>query len=173
MTIRFLSARHLVIGVLAVALVATSGCGWFRHKKDPYKTAPENRPLEVPPDLDTPNTDPSMQIPVMASQSAGRPAPAAAPPAVASGAGQFELGASIDSAWRRVGQALEGMDGVTVGSRSEALGTVEVTYQAQTFLVRLRANDSATTISAVSPDGRVLSDGPAAALLSLLHTRLN
>lgn len=170
MTIRFLSARHIVIGVLAVALVATSGCGWFRSK-EPYKTAPENRPLEVPPDLDTPNTDPSMRIPVLASQSAARAASAGSP-AAAAGAGQFELADTIGNAWRRVGRALEQIDGVTVGSRSEALGTVEVTYQAQTFLVRLRANGGATTISAVSPDGRALSDGAAAALLGLLRTRL-
>lgn len=172
MTIRLLSARHILIGFLAVALVATSGCGWFRSKKEPYKTAPENRPLEIPPDLDRPNVDPSMQIPAAGSQASAKVTGAAPPVVAAGGLREFVLADSIDSAWRRVGLALERMDGVTVGSRSEALGTYEVQYQAQTFLVRLRAQANATSISAVSPEGRVLSDGPALALLSLLRTRL-
>jgi len=170
MTIRFLSARHILIGILAVTLVATSGCGWFR-KKEPYKTAPENRPLEVPPDLDPPNVDPSMQIPVMAGQAGGKSPAVAAAPALAA-AGPFVLADAIDSAWRRVGLALERMDGVTVGSRSQALGTIEVTYRGQTFLVRLRAQDDATSVSAVAPDGRALSDGPAVELLTQLRGRL-
>mgnify|MGYP001024955755 CR=1 FL=1 len=170
MTIRFPGARPVLIGMLAVALVATSGCGWFRSKKEPYKTAPENRPLEVPPDLDRPNTDPSMQIPATGAQAGGKsPAAGGAPLAQAS---QFVLDDAIDSAWRRVGLALERMDGVKVGSRSEALGTVETTYGGQTFLVRLRAQDGATTVSAVAPDGRALGDGPAAELLAQLQARL-
>ena len=43
--------------VLIVAVVAASGCRWFRKDKDVYAQSPESRPLEVPPDLDMPNTD--------------------------------------------------------------------------------------------------------------------
>src|SRR5688500_3088089 len=49
--------------VLIVAVVATSGCRWFRKDKDVYAQSPESRPLEVPPDLDMPNTDGAMKMP--------------------------------------------------------------------------------------------------------------
>jgi uncharacterized lipoprotein len=167
--------RYALIGLIAVTLVSTSGCGWFRSKKDPYKNAPENRPLEIPPDLDQPKTDPTMQIPPV-KRASNAPANAGASissvPQALINEGQFVLADTLDSAWRRVGLALDRMDGVTVGTRSEALGTTEVAYKGQTFLIRLRAQANTTEISAVSTDGRSLAGGPAAELLSLLKTRL-
>ncbi|PIQ37548.1 MAG: hypothetical protein COW59_06480 [Lysobacterales bacterium CG17_big_fil_post_rev_8_21_14_2_50_64_11] len=176
MNTRDTGIRYALIAVIAVTLVATSGCGWFRSKKDPYKNAAENRPLEVPPDLDRPRVDAAMQIPAVRSRAASDTAAAgasisAAPQALISD-GQFVLADTLDSAWRRVGLALERMDGVTVGTRSQALGTTEVAYKGQTFLVRLRAQDESTEISAVATDGRSLAGGPAAELLALLKTRL-
>ena len=49
--------------VLIVAVVAASGCRWFRKDKDVYAQSPESRPLEVPPDLDMPNTEGAMKMP--------------------------------------------------------------------------------------------------------------
>lgn len=176
MSTRDTSIRYALVAVIAVTLIATSGCGWFRSKKDPYKNAEENRPLEIPPDLDRPRVDSAMQIPAVANRPASNAASAGAsisavPQALISD-GQFVLADSLDSAWRRVGLALERMDGVTVGSRSQALGTTEVAYKGLTFLIRLRAQDASTEISAVSTDGRSLAGGPAAELLALLKTRL-
>lgn len=176
MSTRDTGIRYALIGIIAVSLLATSGCGWFRSKKDPYKNAAENRPLEIPPDLDRPRVDPAMQIPPVASRTPSAPASAGAsisavPQALAS-EGQFVLADALDSAWRRVGLALERMDGVTVGTRSEALGTTEVAYKGQTFLIRLRAQNQSTEVSAVSTDGRSLQGGPAAELLGLLKARL-
>lgn len=162
--------RYALIGLITVTLLATSGCGWFRSKKDPYKNAAESRPLEIPPDLDQPKTDPAMRIPDVARPPAS--ASISAVPQTLVSDGQFVLADTLDSAWRRVGLALERMDGVTVGARSEALGTTEVAYKGLTFLVRLRAQDNSTEISAVSTDGRALAGGPAAELLGLLKTRL-
>ena len=48
--------RTAAVSALAVAVLATSGCGWFRKENALYTQSPENRPLEVPPDLDRPGT---------------------------------------------------------------------------------------------------------------------
>ena len=45
--------RTATIAALAVAVLATSGCSWFR-KNNAYAMPAESRPLEVPPDLDRP-----------------------------------------------------------------------------------------------------------------------
>lgn len=108
----FNASRMLIAAVVAMSLLATSGCGWFRSKKDPYKNAPENRPLEIPPDLDRPNTDPAMKIPAL-PRSGARNAPAtlgavAQAPSIHSA---FLLDDSLDSSWHRVGLALARMEG--------------------------------------------------------------
>ena len=53
-------SRTAIAGALLVALVATAGCSWFRKSNELYAPAPENRPLEVPPDLDLPRTGASV-----------------------------------------------------------------------------------------------------------------
>src|SRR3546814_8130470 len=73
MSTRDTGIRCALIGIIAVTLLATSGCGWFRSKKEPYKNAAESRPLEIPPDLDQPKTDPAMRIPDVASTVARAP----------------------------------------------------------------------------------------------------
>ena len=48
--------RPLLLGAVVVALAsASTGCSWFDHKSD-YQSSAENRSLEVPPDLDLPDT---------------------------------------------------------------------------------------------------------------------
>lgn len=169
----FNAGRMFVAAIVATSLLATSGCGWFRSKKDPYKNAPENRPLEIPPDLDRPNTDPAMAIPALPRGVAqNAPATVGAAPQALSVGGAFVLDDALDSAWRRVGLALERMDGVSLGTRSEALRSIEVSFSGQQFLIRLQGKGSGTEVSAVAADGRVLSQGPAAELLERLRARL-
>src|SRR5690606_35534584 len=55
---------HLLIAMLSVALL--SGCSYLRTKfgakNDAYKKSAQSRPLEVPPDLDSPNRSGTLQI---------------------------------------------------------------------------------------------------------------
>ena len=142
--------RALAIAVTASSLLA--GCGWFhRHSEkqnDEYKTSVQERPLEVPPDLDKPNTAGALTIP-QASPNAGAAAPAAAnvsaapagvqtpaaPPAAPvadAAATPAVLSAdSVDSAWNRVGLALERSGAATILARDEAGRTYEVQTAAQ------------------------------------------
>src|SRR3546814_19501678 len=78
MSTRDTGIRCALIGIIAVTLLATSGCGWFRSKKEPYKNAAESRPLEIPQHLDQPKTDPAMRIPDLASTVARAPATSSA-----------------------------------------------------------------------------------------------
>ena len=56
--------RFAVVSSLAVAVLATSGCGWIHSKRNSaYKMPEAQRPLEVPPDLDRPRTDGAMALP--------------------------------------------------------------------------------------------------------------
>jgi len=60
------------IFMILVAVAATgilSGCSLFRKNSDYYTKAAETRPLEVPPDLDTPPTTNELVVP-----RAGKPA---------------------------------------------------------------------------------------------------
>jgi hypothetical protein len=158
------SVRALVVGVVLVAVVAGSGCGWFRKKSD-YQSSAENRPLEVPPDLTMPRTSDTMRIPSVA----GATGTAAASGAISG----FQVADSADSAWRRIGIALGRINGVTINNRAEALRSYEVAYGGQVFLVAVQADGGISNVSALGADGQMLASGPATELLGLLRSRLN
>lgn len=90
--------RNAIAGALLVTLAGTAGCSWFRKSNELYAPAPENRPLEVPPDLDLPRTGATAGAPAGSVTASGTvaaasatAAPAAAPvvgdPATAEAAG--------------------------------------------------------------------------------------
>lgn len=136
------------IRALAISLTAAcflSGCGWFHSHKnnDEYKTSVQERPLEVPPDLDKPNTTGALTIPAAGTAAAApvagdasaapaaaaatsaapgeAPAAAVAPaaPAVLSGEA-LHIADSVDSTWNRIGLALERSGAATILARDEA-----------------------------------------------------
>jgi uncharacterized lipoprotein len=152
----------LAIG-LAVCVALVSGCSWFRAAS-PYEQSPENRPLEVPPDLSLPNTTQAMRIPET---------PAAAPvraPAAASQA--FVLADDKASAWRRVGLALDRIDGVSVGERVELAGVFNVSYRGESLLIRLAPEGAGTRVAAVNSGGAEATSAAASSLLGELRQRL-
>jgi len=124
------------------------------HKKDTeYKTSVEEKPLEVPPDLDRPNASGALTIPpvgaaVASSASTGASAPGEAPaaavgstaPATAVQAGPgatlsgdgLHVNDTVDSAWTRVGLALERSGAATVLARDEAGRSFDVQTTGQT-----------------------------------------
>jgi len=132
------------------AVVLLGGCNFFhrhadRHAND-YKTARESRPLEVPPDLDSPNGSGALTIPA-----AGTPAPASsssvsespagvavAPATAVAGSGAtlsgdgLSVSDSPSSTWTRVGLALERSGAATIAGRDESAGTYTVETTGQT-----------------------------------------
>ena len=159
------SWRAALVLCLSVVLAASSGCSWFRASTG-YEHSPESRPLEVPPDLDAPAVDRSMEIP--ATPSAGSSTQARG---VQTGT-SFVLNDSADGAWRRLGLALDRIEGVSITERAQLLSVYNVSYEGETFLVKVSAEGQVSRISAVSAEGRELTTGAAGRLLAVLRSRL-
>ncbi|OHE85308.1 MAG: hypothetical protein A2579_09495 [Lysobacterales bacterium RIFOXYD1_FULL_69_11] len=179
---RFRRTRIAVAGALAVTLLATSGCSWFRKGDALYAQSPESRPLEVPPDLDLPRTaGAAPQGSVTASgQSIATQAPAAPAPAPAVGASAgatatataqtqgFTTSGTRDEVYARVGELLGGIEGVEIASRAELLGAYDVNYEGANFLVRVSEVQAGAYVSAVDPRGMpATGDAPAKLIAAL------
>lgn len=161
------TVRVLSYALLAVAVAAgTTGC-FKRGVKGDYALAPEMRPLEVPPDLNLPNTSGATAIPALAS--ATKPAAVAAPAAAANG---FTVSGSRDEVFGKVGDALAGVEGLTIASRAQLLGSYDVAYEGSNFLVRVVATDAGAYVSAVDPRGLPATDAAATKLVAALKTKL-
>jgi len=128
---RHFSIRWSAPTLLAVTLL--SGCSWFhRDTVEYYKKAQETRPLEVPPDLDTPVTSKELIVPGTATPAAparaatASAAPAAAPPmaappsSITADGDALHVADSVDNAFQRVGLALERAQIGTISSRDAA-----------------------------------------------------
>ncbi|MDR3388379.1 MAG: hypothetical protein P4L92_15130 [Rudaea sp.] len=127
--------RTSTLGWSILALLCAStlgGCSWFHHRTDYYSKAAEARPLDVPPDLDTPVTSNELVVP--AATAPGTAAAATPANALPPSASQASLGAaattaltgdglhvadSPDHAWQRVGLALERAQVGTISGRDE------------------------------------------------------
>ncbi len=139
------------LALLAVASLLLGGCSWFSRNKDrtEYQGAAQTRPLEVPPDLDSPAGASALNIPNASGPTSGvregdtlvlgRPADAnAAPPTamgsatVATTSNSLSVSDTAASTWRRVGLALERIDGTTVQSRDEAAMSYDIRTTGQT-----------------------------------------
>ena len=127
------------ISALLLATVASSllgGCGFlhrhFDRKDDAYKKSVAERPLEIPPDLDTPNGSGALVVPPAGGAAVAGGATSSAVPTMAAGQGAqlagdgLRIADSVESAWSRVGLALERSGAATVLGRDEAARTYTV-----------------------------------------------
>ena len=153
------NGRGLIVAVVAVAVLATSGCSWFRGKTG-YELSPESRPLEIPPDLDAPPHDGALSIPAVAASQRGIESQA------------FSLDDTPAGAFDRVGIALGRIEGVSISERSQLLTVYTVSYEGDTFLIRIAPQGEGARISAVAGEGREITSGAGAKLLGLLRQRL-
>jgi len=167
----FRNVRPLVVAAVVVAAMATSGCHWFK-RGNPYQKSAETRPLEVPPDLDKPNTEGAMQAP-QATQSVTRSSMTTSPgtSAQASASG-FTVAGERDDIFNKVGSALAGTEGVTIASKAQLLGTYDVSYQGSNFLVRVTKVDAGVYVSAVDPRGMPDTGDAATKLIAAVKTAI-
>ena len=156
--------RPLAFAALAIAVLGVSGCKWFKKGNPDYALSAEARPLEVPPDLNLPNTAGAMKLPPAAGQVSEQPG------AVASATG-FNVAGARDEVFAKLGTALDGTDGVTVANRSQLLGTYDVSYESSNFLVRVVAVEAGTYVSAIDPRG-LPATGSAPKLIAALKAKL-
>jgi len=155
------AVRVLSVTVLAVAIIGASGCKWFRKDNALYAGAPETRPLEVPPDLDRPRTDGAINLPQTAS------ATRSGTDAAASGSG-FTVAAARDEVFERVARALPLVQGLSIVNQADLLGTFEVEYGGEQFLLRVAASEGGSVVSAVDPRGQPATGASAQRLLTAL-----
>jgi uncharacterized lipoprotein len=168
----FRKSRVLVLAVAASMVVATSGCHWFGKRSSPYQQGESTRPLEVPPDLDHPNTEGAMQVPETGTQSVTRSTMTPAPQSVQASATGFTVAGDRDQVFDKVGTALAATDGVTVASKAQLLGTYDVSYKGANFLVRVTKVDAGVYVSAVDPRGMPASGEAAMQLIAALKTAI-
>lgn len=159
--------RLFAIALVAVAVVGTSGCKRFRKGSDLYAGSPETRPLEVPPDLDRPDTSGAMQVPDAGSVT--RSAMAATGSAEPNG---FAVAGELDAVFARVGEVLAATPGLTIVNSAELLGTYDVDYNDAKFLVRVTRTDSGAYVAAVDPRGMPAAGDPPQRLIAALRTAL-
>ncbi|GGK08466.1 hypothetical protein [Luteimonas terricola] len=164
--------RPAIAVALVTALVATAGCSWFRKDNALYAPAPQDRPLEVPPDLDRPDTSSAMVVPESGTTSVTRStmdAPTAAPQGAGSG---FNVAAPRDEVFQRVEPLLAGIEGVTVVSKAQLLGTYDVDAGDSRFLVRVSQSGEGTYVSAVDPRGLPATGEEAVRVIEALRAGL-
>ncbi|NYZ63800.1 hypothetical protein [Luteimonas deserti] len=161
--------RPLGIAVLAVVVAGASGCSWLKRDNALYAQSPESRPLEVPPDLDLPRTDGAMALPPgTGSVTRSGTVPAVTAPSNVA----FTVPGERDAVFARVGEALAGIEGAGVTSRSQALGTYEVSYAGTQVLVRVASGQGGTVVSAVDPRGMAATGEAVERLIATLRSAL-
>lgn len=135
--------RYLLVSSMTALLLG--GCGMFRTHTD-YDKAVESRPLDVPPDLDTPNTAGELVVPPVgaagidkanmstntSSGAGAEVAPARSGVTAVEQASSMHLADTVANAWQRVGIALEHGKVGTIVARDEAVHSyaVDVTIAA-------------------------------------------
>ena len=163
--------RFLAVAALALAVLGASGCSCFRKGNDLYAQSPENRPLEVPPDLNLPDTSGAMKLPGGdATQSVSRSS--MAPAAAATSNTGFTVAGERDAVFDRIGQVLAATDGVTIASKAQILGTYDVDYEGSKFLLRVTKVQDGAYVSAVDPRGLPASGDAPVKLVAALKAAL-
>lgn len=165
-------SRAAVAGLIVIGLLGTSGCGWFRKGDPLYAKSAENRPLEVPPDLDLPRTAGAMGAPAGSVTASGQSAAAPLAASSSDSAIGFNVAGSRDEVFNRVGEALAGIDGASIASRAQLLGVFDVNYGGSNFLVRVSAVEAGTYVSAVDPRGLPATGEAPAKLIAALKAAL-
>ncbi len=124
------SSLAVALPALVLSGLMLSGCGMFRSHKA-WDTAKQESPLEIPPGLDRPSTTEALVIPPPgANQPSANGATASSPSMSATITDGFVLTDSVDSAYRRVGQALEQGKIGQVGAHDDAAHAYTVTVMA-------------------------------------------
>jgi len=119
----------------AAAFASLSGCSMFHGKSESYTAAAESRPLEVPPDLDSPSGTNELIVPPPGHGAAATAGVAGAPPSAAAPAGaapsnELLVETDVQNAWLKVGAALDRAKLGTVDARDAGAHTYAFAFDA-------------------------------------------
>lgn len=164
-------ALRVTAVLLATSVLFTSGCGWLTSKRSKdYALPAEQRPLEIPPDLDRPTADAALNAPA-AGNSVTRSSVQQAMASPESGAG-FTVQGTRDALFEKVGEVLAATPGVTIASKAKLLGSYDVNFEGANFLVRVSDVSGGAYISAVDPRGVPAQGAAPVKLLNALKAGL-
>lgn len=161
------SLSRALAGALVLGLLASSGCAWFGKGNKLYAQSPENRPLEVPPELER-----TVDANTASAAASGQAAVAPARAATQASAIGFTVQGTREAAYERVGTALAAVPGVTIASRAQLLGAFDVNYEGSNFLVRVSTVEAGAYVSAVDPRGLPATGEAPRKLVSALQAAL-
>lgn len=159
--------RLAIAGLVLGTLVATSGCSWFRRSNDLYAMPPEDRPLEVPPEMVA--TDAAAETGTVTASGTIAAAQEARQAAVT---GFTVEEADRDAVYAAVDAALSGMEGVEIASRTELLGAFDLDYRGHNFLVRVTGDAGRVQVSAMDPRGAPATGPEVEALMATLEAEV-
>ena len=178
-----------VVMLAAIAPLALGGCSLFRTESA-WDQAAEARPLEIPPDLDTPSTSGALVVPGGGAGPSEAARPTAARSSGGTGIDGLHVEDAVSSTWSRVGTALERAAIGSIDARDESSHTytlsMTVTHssdEGRGWFKRLVTREKKTTTTkqvslGVSPDGNgsrvsVIGDRDAVQkVIALLRERL-
>jgi hypothetical protein len=84
----------------------------------------------------------------------------------------FNVAGARDEVFTKLGDALAGMEGVTIASRAQLLGTYDVSYEGSNFLVRVVGVEAGAYVSAVDPRGLPATAAAPIKLIAALKSKL-
>jgi len=115
-----------VVMLAALAPLALGACSMFRSHSN-WDKAVETRPLEVPPDLDTPSTSGALVVPsTTGSGSSAESAARGGTRRASTGIDGLHVDDTAPSTWSRIGTALDRAAIGTIETRDEASRTYSV-----------------------------------------------
>lgn len=193
----FMQVRKIVLGYVAVSLLA--GCSMFASKEVDYEAgAVKVQPLEVPPNLVKPETDPRYAIPGKEGEKVAKYseynkqqkeqpclAPEDTPPAKAApaarlhegnGAKVIQFGEPFDRSWRKIGLALDrARIKVTDKDRSKGIYFISVPdtedkQKTSSYQVLVRETGEGSETSVIKADGK--GDATTGKLVETLFSNL-
>jgi len=124
--------------------------------------------LEVPPDLNLPDTSGAMKVPTLASTTQQQ---TNTPPSASASSG-FTVSGERDEVFGKVGAVLADIPGLTIASKAQMLGSYDVSYEGSSFLVRVVKVDAGTYVSAVDPRGMPATAAAPVAVITALRGKL-
>lgn len=196
----FMQVRKIVLGYVVVSLLA--GCSMFASKEVDYEAgAVKVQPLEVPPNLVKPETDPRYAIPGKDGEKVAKYseynkqqreqpclAPEDTPPVKAAPAAQLQtrngmkviqIGEPFDRSWRKIGLALDRAK-ISVSDRDRSKGIFFISVpdaadkqKASSYQVLVRETGEGSEASVTKADGKgdVATDKLVETLFSNLEDR--
>ncbi|HEY4583500.1 MAG TPA: hypothetical protein VIG88_11670 [Lysobacter sp.] len=158
------SSAVLRTSLLALVVVAVSGCGWFHRGSRLYAGPAESRPLEVPPELDVASAT--------VNTASGATASTTRQAATQASALGFTVAGTRDEVFAKVGDALARVPGVVIANRAPLIGAYDVNYGGSNFLVRVSAGEGGSYVAAVDPRGLPATGDAAKRLVGALKASL-